>query len=76
MPSGVSQSRRAEAGAMQHLHRSDRAGAKDHFALRASIDDLAAAQEPHAGGPAVLDDEAIGQHMFLDAQIAAAKRGF
>ena len=35
--------RRSDAGAVQHLHRSDRAGAQDHFALGAGLNDFAAA---------------------------------
>src|SRR5258708_17001167 len=67
--------RRANAGAVQHLGRSDRAGAQDDFALRAGLDDLAAPDKSHADGAPVLDDETLGQHLLFQAQIGAADRG-
>ena len=70
MPSGASQSAGPDAGAMQHLGRSDRAGAQDHFALGAGLDDLAALDEAHADRAAVLDDQAIDQHVLFQPQIA------
>ena len=65
--------RRPDAGAMQHLHRSDRAGAQDHFALGAGLDDLAALHEAHADRAAVLDDQAIDQHVLFQPQIGAVQ---
>ena len=64
-----------DPGAMQHLDRSDRAGAQDHFAAGARLDHFAALAEAHAGGAAVLDDQAIDHHVrFPDAGWAAPKR--
>src|SRR5204862_7725122 len=68
--------RRADAGAMQQLDRSDRAGAQDDFALRAGLEDLATPEKSHADGAPILDDETVGQHLFFQAQIGAAERGF
>src|SRR5207248_4480497 len=56
--------RGADAGAMQQLHRSDRAGAQDDFALRAGLEDLATPEQSHADAPPTLDDETDGQHLF------------
>ncbi len=67
--------RRPDAGAVQHLRRADRAGAQDHLAFGAGLDDFAASGEAHAGGAAVLDDEAVDQHVLFEAQIGALQRG-
>src|SRR6266700_2053532 len=61
---------------MQHLCRSDRTGAQDHFAFCAGLDDFAALNETHAGGAALLDDQAIDQHIFFETQIGTRQRGF
>src|SRR6266851_4261892 len=68
--------RRSDAGSMQHLRRSDRTGAQDHFALCAGLDDVAALNETHADGAAPLDDQAIGQHILLETQIGTLQCGF
>jgi len=68
--------RRADAGAMQQLDRSDRAGAQDDFALRTGLENLATADKSHANGAPVLDDETVDQHLLFQAQIRAAERGF
>jgi len=68
--------RRADAGAMQQLDRSDRAGAQDDFALRAGLEDLATPDKSHANGAPILDDETVGQHLLFQAQIGAAEGGF
>ena len=60
---------------MQHLYRSDRAGAQDHFALGAGLDGFAALHEAHAGGAAVLDDQAIDQHVLFEPQIGTLQCG-
>lgn len=61
---------RADAGAMQHLRRSNRPGAKDYFApLRPRFDDLAVLAEAHADRAAVLDDHLVDQHVGLQPQI-------
>src|SRR5260370_37658586 len=67
--------RRPDAGAMQHLYRSDRAGAQDHFAFGARLDDFATPDEAHAGAAALLDDQAIDQHLLFEAQIGTLQRG-
>ena len=64
---------RPDAGAVQHLDRSDRAGAQDHFALGARLDHLAALDEAHADGAAVLDDQAVDQHVRFQPQIGAVQ---
>ena len=64
---------RADAGAVQHLHRSDRARAQNHFALGAGLDDFTALDEAHADGAAVLDDQAIDQHVLFQPQIGAVQ---
>ena len=61
-----------DAGAMQHLRRSDRAGAQDHFALGAGLDHFAALHEAHADGAAVLDDQPLDQHVLFEPQIGRA----
>ena len=66
--------RRPDAGAMQHLDRSDRAGAQDHLALGARLDDLAALHEAHAGGAAVLDDQPVDQHVRFEPQVGPLQR--
>src|SRR5438477_804001 len=68
--------RRANAGAVQQLDRSDRAGAQDDFALCAGLEDLAAPDKPYADGAPVLDNKTIRQHPLFQAQIGAAERGF
>src|SRR5258706_7299301 len=60
---------------MQHLCRSDRAGAQDHLAFCAGLDYFAASREAHADGAAVLDDEAIDQHVLCEMQIRTLQRG-
>ena len=67
--------RRPDAGAMQHLDRSDRAGAQDDFAAGARLDRFAALDEAHADGAAVLDDQAIDQHVLFQPQIGPPQRG-
>ena len=67
--------RRPNAGAVQHLDRSDRAGAQDHFALGAGLDGFAALDEAHADGAAVLDDQAVDQHVLFEPQIGARQGG-
>ena len=47
--------RRPDAGAMQHLRRSDRAGAENDFAPGASLDRLIALYEAYTDRTAVLD---------------------
>ena len=74
MPSGCQPVRRPDAGAMQHLGRSDRAGAQDHFALGAGLDGFAALHEAHADGAAVLDDQTVDQHILLEPQIGTLQR--
>src|ERR1700754_4450341 len=65
-----------DAGAVQHLYRSDRAGAENDLAFCIGLDDLSALNKAHAGGAAVLDDEAIDQHVLFKTQIGAAQYGF
>ena len=65
--------RRPDAGAVQHLDRSDRAGAQDHFAFGARLDHFAALHEAHADGAAVLDDQAVDQHVLFQPQIGAVQ---
>src|ERR1039457_149711 len=67
--------RRPDAGAMQHLRRSDRAGAQDHFAFGAGLDNFAALKEAYANDTAILDDQAIDQHVLFETQIGALQRG-
>ena len=57
--------RRADAGAVQDLRRSNRAGAQDHFAFAAGLERLSIPREQDADGAAVLDDEAIDQDVLL-----------
>ena len=64
---------RPDAGAMQHLRRTDRAGAQDDFALGAGLDDLAALHEAHADGAAVLDDQLVDQHVLFQPQVGAVQ---
>src|SRR6267378_4447981 len=64
----------SDAGAMQHLCRSDRARAQDHFAPGAGLDDFAAPSETHSSGAAVLDDQAIDQHVLFETQIGTLQR--
>ena len=61
---------------MQHLYRSDRAGAQDHFAPGAGLGDFACLNEAHADRASVFDHQAIHQHVFLEAKIGALQRGF
>src|SRR5579872_964175 len=68
--------RRPNAGAMQHLYRTDRAGAQDHFAPGPGLEDLAVSGEEDACDAAFLDQEAIDQHVFLEPQIGALQSGF
>ncbi len=67
--------RRSDAGAMQHLNRSDRASAQDHFAAGASLDNLATLAEAHPDGAPLLDNQAIGQHVRLKTQIGTVQGG-
>src|SRR6266404_1415299 len=60
---------------MQHLYRSDRAGAQDHLAPGAGLSGFASLNEAHPGGASVLDDQAIHQHVFLELKIGAPQRG-
>ena len=66
---------RPDAGAMQHLNRSDRAGAQDHFAPGAGFHHLAAVDETHADRATLLDNQAIGQHGRFKAQIGTVQNG-
>src|SRR5512133_2370023 len=66
---------RADAGSMQYLERSNRAGAQDHFAFGAGLDDISPFNEAHAGGPPLLDDQAIDQHVLFETQIGTLQRG-
>ena len=66
----------ADAGAVQHLGRSDRAGAQDHFALGAGLDHFAALHKAHADGAAVLDDQPIDQHVLFQPQVWRVSAGF
>src|SRR6266478_4082386 len=60
---------------MHYLYRSDRAGAQDHFAPGAGLGDFACLNEAHADRAALLDDQAIHQHVFLEVKIGAPQRG-
>ncbi len=60
---------------MQHLRRSDRAGAQDHFAFCAGLDGFAAPGKTHADGAPLLDDQAIDQDVLFETQIGALQRG-
>src|SRR6202011_4692644 len=62
-----------DAGAMQQLGRSDRAGAQDHFAFGARLQNFAALDKAHAGGATVFDDQPIDQHVLFEAQIATVQ---
>src|SRR5580700_10867852 len=62
---------RTNAGAMQYLRRTDRTGAENDLAFGAGLEHLAISCEQNADGAAVLDDEAIGQHILFKAQICA-----
>ena len=54
---------------MQHLYRSDRAGAEDHLALDARLEHFAALHEAHADSAPLLNDETINQHVLFEPQI-------
>src|SRR5690349_23179797 len=60
---------RPDAGAMQHLHRADRAGAQDHFTFRASLDGLAVLHEAYADRTALLDEKPVDQYVGFQPQI-------
>src|SRR5215213_6605828 len=68
--------RRSEAGAVQHLYRSDRTGAQDYLAFGAGLDGFTALNETHTDGAPLLEDEAIDQHVFFEPQIGALQCWF
>ena len=68
--------RRPDAGPMKHLCRPDRAGAQDHFAFGAGLENFSIPGEQNARGAAILDDEAVDQHVLLKPQIGAPQDGF
>src|ERR1700733_14336451 len=67
--------RRANTGAMQNLRRTDRAGAENDLAFGARLEHLAVACEQNTRGAAVLDNEAIDQHILFKTQIGALQGG-
>src|SRR4051794_23632097 len=67
---------RSDPGAVQHLHRSDRAGAENDLASGAGLDHLATLDKTHAGGAAALYNQAIDQPVFLKAQVWTPRDGF
>ena len=65
---------RADARQLQQLWRLDRAGGQQHLGAAARRLHHAALAVAHADGAAVLDDEAGGLRLGLDAQVYAAAR--
>src|SRR3974390_1573582 len=65
----------SDAGAVQDLRRADRARAQDHFAPGAGPQGFAVSFQAHAGGAALLDDQAIHQHVLFEMQIGTTKCG-
>ncbi len=67
---------RPDAGAMQHLDRSDRACRQDHFAFGAGLDRLAALDKTHADRAAVFDDQPVDQHVLFQPQVLPVQHRF